>query len=77
MVITIVIALVAGWLFGINPMTVLGLLSGGGGAAPAVQQAPVSAGPPGDRGGLFVSTVLRDTLPTTTSIMRDVTICVA
>lgn len=58
---TIVIALVAGWLFGINPMTVLGLLSGGGGAAPAVQQAPASAGPPSDRGGLFVSTVLRDT----------------
>ena len=58
---TIVIALVAGWLFGINPLTVLGLLSGGGAAAPAVQQAPVSAGPPSDRGGLFVSTVLRDT----------------
>ncbi|MFN9744285.1 MAG: neutral zinc metallopeptidase [Betaproteobacteria bacterium] len=57
---TIVIALVAGWLFGINPLTVLGLLSGGGGA-PAVQQAPASEGPPGDRRGLFVSTVLRDT----------------
>ena len=28
---TIAVALVAGWVFGINPLTVLGLLSGGGG----------------------------------------------
>ena len=35
---TIVIALVAGWIFGINPFTVLGLLGGEGG--PAVVQQP-------------------------------------
>ena len=31
---TIVIALIGGWAFGINPLTILGLLSGGG-APPA------------------------------------------
>ena len=36
---TIVIALLAGWIFGINPLTVLGLLSGGGNPV-ATQSAP-------------------------------------
>jgi predicted metalloprotease len=60
---TIVVALVAGWIFGINPLTVLGILSGGGGPvdAPAVQQAPAHAPPPGDVTAHFVSTVLADT----------------
>jgi predicted metalloprotease len=61
---TIVIALVAGWIFGINPMTVLGVLSGGGPgdvSAPVAQQAPAAGAQPADREGLFVSTVLRDT----------------
>jgi hypothetical protein len=61
---TIVIALVAGWIFGINPMTVLGVLSGGGPgdvSAPVAQQAPAAGAAPADREGLFVSTVLRDT----------------
>ena len=30
---TIAVALIAGWVFGINPLTVLSLLSGGGGPA--------------------------------------------
>jgi len=61
---TIIIALVAGWIFGINPMTVLGVLSGGGPgdvSAPVAQQAPAAGAQPADREGLFVSTVLRDT----------------
>ena len=58
---TIVIALVAGWLFGINPMTVLGLLSGGDAGVPTAQPAPAATGQPRDREGLFVATVLRDT----------------
>ena len=58
---TVAIALVAGWLFGINPLTVLGLLSGGGlDAGPAVQ-APAGAPPESDREAAFVSTVLADT----------------
>mgnify|MGYP001809999756 FL=1 len=58
---TVVIALVAGWLFGINPMTVLGLLSGGDTGAAVAQQVPAATGQPQDREGQFVATVLRDT----------------
>jgi len=59
---TIVIALVAGWIFGVNPLTVLGLLSGGGGLeAPQTQQVPAGKAPVEDKAALFVSTVLRDT----------------
>ncbi|MET0348351.1 MAG: neutral zinc metallopeptidase, partial [Rhizobacter sp.] len=57
---TIAIALVAGWVFGINPLTVLGLLSGGG-PAPQVQQGPAPKPPANDREAAFVSTVLRNT----------------
>lgn len=60
---TIVIALLAGWIFGINPLTVLGVL-GGGGEGPAVVQAPqgpAKAPPAQDRQAAFVSTVLADT----------------
>ena len=59
---TIAIAVVAGWIFGVNPLTVLGLLSGGGGIeAPQVQQAPAGRPPADDKAAAFVSTVLRDT----------------
>jgi uncharacterized protein len=60
---TIVIALLAGWAFGINPLTVLGLLSGGGGAViePVSPSAPAPAPPAQDRLAAFVSTVLADT----------------
>jgi predicted metalloprotease len=60
---SIAIALVAGWIFGINPLTVLGLLNGGGGSV--VQQqaptAPAQRPPPEDKAAAFVSVVLRDT----------------
>ncbi len=58
---TIVIALLAGWLFGINPLTVLGLLSGGAPPAVVQQQAPAQRPPADDRMAQFVSTVLADT----------------
>ena len=58
---SIAIALVAGWIFGINPLTVLGLLGGGGEPAPQVQQAPAAKPPVSDRQAMFVSTVLADT----------------
>ena len=58
---TIVIALVGGWIFGINPMTILGLLSGGGAPTAQVQQAPAQKPPADDRLAGFVSTVLADT----------------
>ncbi|HZY19032.1 MAG TPA: neutral zinc metallopeptidase [Ramlibacter sp.] len=56
---TLVIALVGGAIFGINPLTILGLLSGG--PAPVQQQAPAHAPPAQDRSARFVSTVLADT----------------
>lgn len=61
---SIVIALVVGWIFGINPLTVLGLMGGMGGesgSAEVAQQAPAQSPPAGDRAAAFVSTVLRDT----------------
>jgi uncharacterized protein len=63
---SIAIALVAGWLFGVNPLTVLGLLGGDVGGlvagAPAAQtQGPATAPPPQDKAAAFVSVVLRDT----------------
>jgi uncharacterized protein len=58
---TIVIALIGGAIFGVNPLTILSLLSGGGGPAPQVQQRPAHAPPAGDRQAKFVSTVLADT----------------
>jgi uncharacterized protein len=60
---TIAVALVAGWLFGINPMTLLGLLGGGGELAPPAQtrQAPGPAQAPTDDMGRFVAAVLGGT----------------
>ena len=58
---TIVVALVGGWIFGINPLTILGLLSGGGGGAQVSQQGPAHAPPADDRMARFVATVLGDT----------------
>jgi len=59
---TIVIALVAGWIFGINPLTLLSALSGGGMPdAPVASQGPAHRPPADDRMAGFVSTVLADT----------------
>jgi predicted metalloprotease len=58
---TIVIALVAGWIFGINPLTLLGVLDGGMPAAPMVRQGPAQRPPADDKMAAFVSTVLADT----------------
>jgi predicted metalloprotease len=58
---TIVVALVGGWIFGINPLTILGLLSGGSPPAQVQQQGPAHRPPADDRMAAFVSTVLADT----------------
>lgn len=57
---SIIVALIAWGVFGINPLTVLGLMQGG---APTTQsqQAPATTGPVSDRSGQFVATVLADT----------------
>jgi len=56
-----VVALVGGWIFGINPITILNMLSGGGGMEQVQQQAPAQRPPADDRMAKFVSTVLADT----------------
>ncbi len=56
---TIVIALVGWGVFGINPLTTIGMLSGEG--APQVQQGPAQQPPQDDRQAAFVSTVLAST----------------
>ena len=58
---TIVVALVGGWIFGINPLTILGLFSGGSPPAQVQQQGPAHRPPADDRMAAFVSTVLADT----------------
>ena len=59
---TIVVALLGGWVFGINPMTILSLLSGGAPTSQVQQpQAPAQRPPADDRMARFVSTVLADT----------------
>lgn len=58
---SIAIALLAGWAFGINPLTVLGLLDGGGSAPQVQSQGAPHAPPASDHLAQFVSTVLADT----------------
>jgi predicted metalloprotease len=58
---TIVIALLGGWVLGINPLTILGMLSGEGAPTAQVQQAPAQRPPVDDKMARFVSTVLADT----------------
>ena len=58
---TIAIALLAWGVFGINPLTTIGVLSGGGGSPQIVQQGPAKAPPADDRNAAFVSTVLAST----------------
>lgn len=65
---TIAVALLAGWMFGINPLTVLGLLSGSEVEPQQRQETPHKPPPSHDRMALFVSTVLADT----EDVWRDV-----
>jgi predicted metalloprotease len=59
---TVAVALVASYFLGVNPLTMLELLSGGGQApVPQQQHAPAHKPPPQDQMARFVSTVLADT----------------
>ncbi len=58
---SIAVALLAGWIFGINPLTVLGLLNGSESEPQVQQQGPANKPPGDDRMARFVSTVLADT----------------
>ena len=56
---SVAIALVVSYFLGVNPMTVLNILSGG--SAPTTPHAPAQKPPADDRMAQFVSTVLADT----------------
>ena len=59
---TIAVALIGGWIFGINPLTILGVLSQGGGSAVESQPAgPVQSSAEEDAQKHFVSQMLRST----------------
>jgi hypothetical protein len=68
---TVVVALLASWVLGVNPLTMLNLLSGGGTGPVAVQQAPAHRPPADDRAAKFVSTVLADTEDTWSALFRQ------
>ncbi|MCW7538069.1 zinc metallopeptidase [Aquabacterium sp. A7-Y] len=57
---SVVIALIGGWVLGVNPLTLLGMLSGDG-APVSGQAAPAGPPPANDRAAAFVSTVLAST----------------
>lgn len=65
---TIVIALVGSYFLGINPMTLIGMLSGG---QVQTQQAPLQETPADDQMARFVRTVLADTEDTWGEIFRE------
>lgn len=70
---TIALALVASWVFGINPMTVIGVL-GGMDSGPAVvqQQAPATQrAAPNDESAKFISKVLATTEDAWTEVFRQ------
>lgn len=69
---TVAVALIAGWIFGINPLTMLGMLSGAQ-QAPQVQQqqGPAPKPPANDREAAFVSTVLKNTEVVWTGIFQQ------
>src|SRR4051812_33557768 len=58
---TIVIALIGGAVLGVNPLTILGVLTGGGAPTQQQQTGPAPHPPANDQMAKFVSTVLADT----------------
>ena len=67
---TIIVALLLWGLFGVNPLSTIGVMGGGGGS-PQVQQVPAQKPPAGDQGAAFVSTVLASTEDAWSQVFRD------
>ena len=67
---SVVVAVVAGWIFGINPLALLGMMSGGGSQVIEQPQGPAPAPPADDAGAKFVSQVLRSTEDVWTEVFR-------
>ena len=67
----IVIAVIVGWIFGINPLQLLGMMDGSDGGTTVQQQGPAPAPPKEDAGARFVSQVLRSTEQVWTDVFRE------
>jgi predicted metalloprotease len=65
-----VVALIAGWIFGVNPLTLLGL-AGGGGQMQTAPAGPAPAPPANDPQARFVSQVLRSTEQVWSDVFRE------
>jgi len=66
------VAVIAGWIFGINPLALLGMMGGSDGGGQVVQQqGPAPAPPANDEGAKFVSQVLRSTEQVWTDVFRQ------
>ena len=68
---SIIIAVIAGWIFGINPLQLLGMMEGSGSGPAVQQQGPAPAPPKDDAGARFVSQVLRSTEQVWTDVFRE------
>ena len=68
---SVVIAVVAGAVFGINPLTILGLMGGGDSAPQAQRHEPAAKPPPDDKMARFVSVVLADTEDVWTGLFKQ------
>ena len=68
---TIAVALIGGWLFGVNPLQILGLLSGGTSSIQAPADNPGQPPPAGDAQAHFVSQILRSTEQVWTAAFQE------
>jgi len=68
---TVAVALIGGWIFGINPLQILGLLSGGTTSSVQAPAEPGQAPPEGDAQAKFVSQVLHSTEQVWTTAFQE------
>jgi predicted metalloprotease len=68
---TVAIALIGGWVFGINPLQILGLLSGGSTSSVQAPADPGQAPPANDAQAKFVSQVLHSTETVWTTAFQE------
>jgi uncharacterized protein len=68
---TVAVALIAGWIFGVNPLQILGLLSGGTTSSVQAPAEPGQAPPQNDPQAKFVSQVLRSTETVWTAAFQE------
>ena len=68
---SVAVALIAGWIFGINPLQILGLLSGGGTTSVQSPQGPPQSPPANDPEAKFVSQILRSTEQVWTTAFQE------